>query len=279
MSDDKKNNYSEEEYHFAVEPDVADIDLNETSIPNEPENSIEKNDIKQIFVKFKPNMETVKKFFEENTPARNAVVAIGTIIILVLIYMVISSIFESDKSNIAKQKVTQIPQNKIQTNYPAIQETKVVKDYALEKKLTIVEQNQNNLQSRFEEIKAQSLSVNNNLTQLMEKINELSQKVTSLATTVDEQSQAIISMKQRSVSEHKIKVVKKPIYKPQQYLEYNVQAVIPGRAWLIANNGSTKTVRKGSMLPGYGIVTIIDAIQGRVMTSSGKMIKFSQEDS
>ena len=58
-----------------------------------------------------------------------------------------------------------------------------------------------------------------------------------------------------------------------------MQAVIPGRAWLIANNGSTITVREGTPIPGYGIAKIIDPIKGRVMTSSGKEIRFSQDDS
>ena len=67
-----------------------------------------------------------------------------------------------------------------------------------------------------------------------------------------------------------------PVAKP---MNYYVQAVIPGRAWLIATNGSTLTVRQGSSVRGYGVVQSIDAVQGRVNTSSGRVIRFSQDDS
>ena len=60
---------------------------------------------------------------------------------------------------------------------------------------------------------------------------------------------------------------------------YYIQAVIPGRAWLIATNGSTLTVREGSTIPGYGIVRKIDPNLGKVFMSTGKVIRFSQLDS
>jgi intracellular multiplication protein IcmG len=63
------------------------------------------------------------------------------------------------------------------------------------------------------------------------------------------------------------------------YSRYNIQAVIPGRAWLIATNGATLTVSQGTAIPGYGIVKLIDPVQGKVTTSSGQIIRFSQEDS
>ena len=62
-------------------------------------------------------------------------------------------------------------------------------------------------------------------------------------------------------------------------IHYYIQAVIPGRAWIIATNGSTLTVREGTNIAGYGIVRLIDPLDGRIVTSSGQIIRFSQEDS
>ena len=73
----------------------------------------------------------------------------------------------------------------------------------------------------------------------------------------------------KSVKRHKKGVV----------LRYAVKAVIPGRAWLLASNGSTLTVRRGTPIQGYGVVTGIDAVRGYVFTSYRKLIRFSQEDS
>ncbi|HAF87135.1 MAG TPA: type IV secretion protein IcmG, partial [Legionellales bacterium] len=60
---------------------------------------------------------------------------------------------------------------------------------------------------------------------------------------------------------------------------YYIKAVIPGRAWLIAANGSTLTVSEGTNIKGYGMVKLIDSTQGRILTSSGRVIRFSQQDS
>ncbi|MBA3536672.1 MAG: type IV secretion protein IcmG, partial [Tatlockia sp.] len=69
------------------------------------------------------------------------------------------------------------------------------------------------------------------------------------------------------------------IVKSAPRLMYFIQAIIPGRAWLIATNGSTITVREGTRIAGWGVVKLIDPIQGRVLTSSGRIIRFSQRDS
>ena len=53
---------------------------------------------------------------------------------------------------------------------------------------------------------------------------------------------------------------------------YTVQAVIPGRAWLSTNDGSTLTVAVGDVVPGFGEVVSIDSMKGLVVTRSGQVI-------
>ncbi len=55
---------------------------------------------------------------------------------------------------------------------------------------------------------------------------------------------------------------------------YRVDAVIPGRAWLKNQNGNTVTVSKGDQIRGYGYVTLIDAEEGLVVTSSGIVFRY-----
>lgn len=51
--------------------------------------------------------------------------------------------------------------------------------------------------------------------------------------------------------------------------EYQVHAVIPGRAWLKSTKGTIITVAEGDSLGNYGKVLVIDAAHGLVLTSSG----------
>lgn len=63
---------------------------------------------------------------------------------------------------------------------------------------------------------------------------------------------------------------------PPPRIPYNVQAIIPGRAWLRSNNGDTLTVAEGDEIKGIGRVTKIDPydgvveinVQGRAVTLS-----------
>ncbi len=58
---------------------------------------------------------------------------------------------------------------------------------------------------------------------------------------------------------------------------YHVRAVEPGRAWILARDGSSMSVSLSSVIPGYGKVTRIDYIAGIIATESGKMIRFAAQ--
>lgn len=52
-------------------------------------------------------------------------------------------------------------------------------------------------------------------------------------------------------------------------IAYNVQAIIPGRAWLKSDNGETLTVAEGDIIKGVGRVTKIDPYDGLVEINTG----------
>jgi hypothetical protein len=64
-----------------------------------------------------------------------------------------------------------------------------------------------------------------------------------------------------------------PAGAPAQAVEpkiaYNVQAIIPGRAWLKSENGETLTVAEGDMIKDFGRVTKIDPYDGIVEINTG----------
>jgi intracellular multiplication protein IcmG len=59
---------------------------------------------------------------------------------------------------------------------------------------------------------------------------------------------------------------------------YHVRAIVPGRAWLEASDGTFVTVRSGSELNHYGTVTRIDDRRGIVQTDLGFTIKYGKGD-
>lgn len=77
----------------------------------------------------------------------------------------------------------------------------------------------------------------------------------------------------------KPQAAKKPHKKGPPPLVYHVKALIPGRAWLESNKGTTTSVKVGDRLRNYGVVTSIDPNTGFVDTSSGTVIKYGKYDS
>ncbi len=59
---------------------------------------------------------------------------------------------------------------------------------------------------------------------------------------------------------------------PPPKISYNVQAIIPGRAWLKSENGDTVTVAEGDVIKDVGRVTKIDPYDGIVEINTGSRV-------
>lgn len=57
-------------------------------------------------------------------------------------------------------------------------------------------------------------------------------------------------------------------------ISYYIRAIIPGRAWLRGSDGNSLSVSNGDEIPGYGLVTDINAEQGYLVTSKKDTIRF-----
>lgn len=226
---------------------------------------------------------------------RNALIVVGIIIFAMLMYQFIGGMFKSTptpKESEAPAPIAEItPQpTEVQTIIPPepIQQQPVVQQpppqvvqesSALQQKVASIESSQQTVQSEVSSMNQQVSNINNNVNSLNEQITKLNQVISDLNNQVEKQSEVINVLIERT--KPKPKPVKRVIHiKPvSPQINYYINAVIPGRAWLIGTNGSTLTVREGSKIAGYGTVKLIDSIQGRVLTSSGRVIRFSQEDS
>ncbi len=112
----------------------------------------------------------------------------------------------------------------------------------------------------------------NNLQTQVTNINNTLQYLSSQITAQQAEAAATAAKAKPKLPPRKTVVQAKP-------LVYYVKAVIPGRAWLQATDGTTKTVSVGDAIAGRGVVTSIDAAQGIVTMSGGSVLHFSPADS
>lgn len=217
-----------------------------------------------------------------NPVIRNAIIAVIVFILAILLY----KFFTAKKTATpviatAPKIVPSAPKPVIQPAVvtppaPAAPEAEM---QVIEQKMNALDLNQQNLRSDLSSLNAQLNSINTNISDMSAQITKISQAVENLSAATSQQAAAIAVLETRLEKP-------KPIARPRMRHHhvapapvFYIQAVVPGRAWIISNTGTTLTVREGSSVPGYGIVKLIDAQQGRVLTGSGRVIKFSQEDS
>lgn len=221
---------------------------------------------------------------------RNAIIALGVVVVLMVLYKIIAHLFFTKKNDEAVVKANTAPPVQqiadsmpsappVINNTPAVvapQPIVTVDNSELTTKVAAIELAQQNVRSEVGAVSQQVSSVNNNMQNLNNQIANLNQVINNLSTQLTKQTEEINLLMARTKP--------KPVIKPINYtsvppLIYNIQAVIPGRAWIIGTNGSTLTVREGTKIPGYGVVKLIDPLEGRVVMNSGQVIRFSQEDS
>lgn len=128
--------------------------------------------------------------------------------------------------------------------------------------------------TRFNSLENKVNELSGAMTGVNQQLQNISAQLQSLASSVAEQQSEIASLR----APKKI-VVKKIETAPVVTTSYVIQAMIPGRAWLNASDGTTLTVRSGDQLPGFGTVMDIDPSQGMIATSSGRVLTYSSDDS
>lgn len=217
--------------------------------------------------------------FGGNNVKRNAIIAVIAFIFLMITYKFIGAYLANKKTEISPvPTLTSAPASVIESKpaaSPPPPSVPEITNHDLQSKISKIEVRQENLSSEISTANGQISDVSSNVETLTGKITDLNSAIAVLSEKLDAQSREIERLTSRAVAKPVIHAARPA----KHYLKYYVQAIIPGRAWLVATNGSTLTVREGSTLAGYGKVKLIDPNQGRVITSSGQVIRFSQDDS
>lgn len=214
----------------------------------------------------------------ENPIFRKGLIVVGGLILFLLFYKAVHLLLGGKSTENQIVPVTQQTQKQsvpLQQPMPTLTTTT---DHATTEKLTSLEQAQNNAQATLQNLNEEVSSLNASMSDISSKIGALSSTLASLSDRLDAQTHEIerlVAMNTKRI--HPVHVSRAGASK--QVVMYSLQAIIPGRAWLVASDGSSITVREGSTIPGYGVVKGIDPARGRVLMSSGRVIRFSQVDS
>ncbi|WP_133127909.1 type IVB secretion system protein IcmG/DotF [Legionella nagasakiensis] len=224
-----------------------------------------------------------QNFFTSGNLKRNVLIIVGMVILAMIVYKFLGAYF-ADRKTTPPVDTTAAPSPVRTQPVPAPTLAQPVQpiqpiaapavDPKMSQKLSALEVSQQSMRSEVNSVSNQLGGISSNVNELSTHLSQLNQAIAALNAKIDEQSHEIEQLMIRTKPKPAPRVVKvTPVKK------YYVQAVIPGRAWLISSNGTTLTVREGSIIPGYGIVKLIDPNQGRVTTSTGQVIRFSQNDS
>ncbi|MFI4918092.1 MAG: type IVB secretion system protein IcmG/DotF [Legionellales bacterium] len=231
---------------------------------------------------------------EKKDVKRNSLIVVGLVVFALIMYHLLGAIFGSKPKPTQEPAIPTIAQIAPQTPQaplvPQPLQTEITsapiqqaatpvqeKDTDLKQQVAAIAVNQQSMRSDVSSFGDEVSKVNNNVNDLNSEIAKLNQVIVNLSNQVAKQSGELTILMARSQP----KKTSRPLVRQdmQSLVTYNIQAAIPGRAWLIGSNGSILTVREGTVIKGYGVIKLIDSMQGRVLTSSGRVIKFSQEDS
>jgi|GEM_PF-1974676 len=221
------------------------------------------------------------------TMIRNGAIAVGGLIVIVIAYKYITSFSSKDASKAeTKSAMTSVvPQT--QTSPKVVESSQPVSTGSLPSfasssssassepmDVSALKQDQKKMEAELSAMTAKLNNVTQKMGDISNKLDSVSQTMLVLNERFERQSQQMARMRtlKSQASRPKPKVAVKQAV-------YYIQAVIPGRAWLKSDEGKVLTVNRGTEVPGYGAVRGINPKLGRIYTSSGRVIRYSEADS
>lgn len=218
------------------------------------------------------------------TMLRNGAIAVGGLIVIVIAYKYVTSFSSKDVSK-AKTKsamTSVVPQTSPKVEAPQPVSTGSLPSFASSSSsapsepmdVSALKQDQKKMEAELSSMTAKLNNVTQKMSDISNKLDSVSQTMLVLNERLERQSQQMARMRtlKSQASRPKTKAAVKQTV-------YYIQAVIPGRAWLKSDEGKVLTVNRGTEVPGYGAVRGINPKLGRIYTSSGRVIRYSEADS
>jgi len=257
MADEKKQFEEDEEYQFSDTPASSQYSGESAKLPSPPASGFR----------------------------RIGMVSLGLVIVVFAVYKIMGVFFSGP---ITKKNASQPPMMQtLNQPTPTIQQpTPMEQALPLPSQPTSSTTNQE-VESKLAALESASQSNKNDLAQITTNVGAVNrsiltvnEKLTELNATLERLSNEV-SFQRAQLDQMKKKVVKRKtgMHKSQPQVQYYLQAVVPGRAWIMGTGGKPITVREGSTIPGHGRVKSIDPHQGTVTTTDGATIKFNPDES
>lgn len=195
--------------------------------------------------------EKTRSFSPFKLPVKNkkTVIIVGIIVVIFLLMQVVKFF-----SSTPKQKIQERAPSAVETTpTPNLQSAGV-----------------NLLNEKFKSNESKILQMQNDMEDMKTTVTNMNKTVYDLNMMVQ----------QLTAEVQKLIVEKKSLVETMKGKKtpYHIKAIVQGRAWLETNSGLNATVRVGTSLGKYGIVTEIDDQNGVVATDKGAKISYGAND-
>lgn len=128
-------------------------------------------------------------------------------------------------------------------------------------------QMQSQYTQQFNEFSTQAKSMQGQIQTLSARVADMEAQINQLVQVLTRRNQSASAPPSSSMNNSGPPV--QQVRQPEVRIAYNVQAIIPGRAWLKSDNGETLTVAEGDVIRDVGRVTKIDPYDGIVEINTG----------
>lgn len=271
--DEERYEDEEEEYHFS--DDQMNFDVDES-----PKTSSENDNVP-------PPKESILAKLSNINPRRRAIIGgVIFIVLMALVYKMLSpsksptaEVLSEIKTAPPTTPVTAPPQPVVKQEPivpppPKVMEQPPVATVVatppseemkkIDERLTALEQQTSAMMNLLQTEYAQKISDTEMQENMMRgKMDEISKKINRIESNLQQ-------VAQKAREEPAVPVTRAGRNEPK--INYTVQAIIPGRAWLKSESGDTVTVAEGDILRNYGRITKIDPYDGIVEIDTGNRV-------
>lgn len=151
----------------------------------------------------------------------------------------------------------------------------------IDQSIASLEQKSSSTRDEIAKLSQQVDSLRSTMSDLQIAIQNLNTSLNDISSQLQQQNAMIANqetlLKALQPPPKKVAVVKKRTM--VRRMNYYIDAIIPGRAWLKREDGTTLTVSAGDRIPGYeGVVSTVEPQAGQVILTSGQIITFRPDD-
>ncbi len=250
-----KNKFHDEEYQFPNDEYVDDLQLEMPAIEEE-ETPIAAEELVE-----QPQAASGLRAIWDNH--KRIIIITGAVAAIALVFGVMRMMHKPEAPAASAPSVVQAVTQPVTAAQPVI-------DPQMADQLTGLKQDSINNTVMVRQLQRQVQQLDSSLSQSRLSQQQLNQSLMVLVSQMQKLTDEV-----KTLSQPKVKVHAAPAVKPAEpVITFQLRAVVPGRAWIVASDGQSQSVAVGDHVPQYGTVQSINADEGIVITTSGKNIRF-----